>query len=89
MRGRKFSAEHKANLSVAMTGLKRGPHSNETKAKIATAHTGLKHSEDTKAKMSATRTGAKRGPLSKEHRSKLSKALKGRVPWNKLVAHAL
>lgn len=58
----------------------RGPHTEETKAKIAAAKRGRTHSPETKAKMSAMRRGRKigpRGPLSLEARAKVSAALKG------------
>jgi hypothetical protein len=46
---RQFSDEHKAKLRGPRR--LRGPHSNETKAKLRVAHLGKKHSNETKAKM--------------------------------------
>ena len=41
-KGKKFSEEHKKNISESKKGLKTGPHSEETKKKISEANKGRK-----------------------------------------------
>lgn len=57
----------------------RGPHSDETKAKMTKAQLGrtFKLSEETKAKISASH--ANRAPVSEETRKKMSEARKGKT----------
>lgn len=55
LKGRKFSDEHKLNLSLAKRG-KPGPrHSDETKRKMSAWQIGKKLSEETKRKISETK----------------------------------
>lgn len=49
--GRKFTNEHKKNISISSTGCKRGPMSTESKLKKSIALTGKTVSESTKEKM--------------------------------------
>jgi hypothetical protein len=84
------SKEARARMSAWQTGLKRGPLSDETRAKIGAANKGRPVSDDTRskrsflaknrtaehrAKISAANTGRK---LSAEHRAKLSAVRKGK-----------
>ena len=66
-------------MSMAKTGKKRGPHSAETRAKIARANTGYTHTEETREKMSTQRKGREVKP---GHREKLSRANIGMKRWN-------
>ena len=50
------------------------------RAKIGAAHKGMKHTLEARAKMSAHSRGQE---ISSETRLKISRALHGRVPWNK------
>lgn len=50
--GYKWSEEQRNNVSLLRRGVKRGPRTEETKAKLSIANTGKKHSEETKKKMS-------------------------------------
>jgi len=64
-RGCKFTAEHKAKLSLAKAGVPRGPRSDETRRKISKSHLGLKPSAETLEKMSQSKIGkavGKNGP---------------------------
>jgi len=65
--------EHKQKISIAKTGRKTGPLSEERKRKI---------SEANKGRISPMK-GVKRGPLSEETRKKISEANLGKIPWNK------
>lgn len=47
------SKEHNRKISEALTGKKRGPLAEETKAKISAAHTGTKKPESMRQRMSA------------------------------------
>ena len=71
---RTFSAEHRANLSEAQRGLKRGPHSDATKAKISAALRGRVRTAEHKAKLSAAKLGSK---ASDATRAKMSAASRG------------
>lgn len=51
--GRSPSLETRAAISAALLGRKRGPRSEDVKAKIAAGHRGKKASPETRAKMSA------------------------------------
>jgi hypothetical protein len=63
-KGKPLSEIHKKNVSIGMTGKKRGAMSDETKEKIRMAKIGKKLSNETKAKMSLSQT--KRRILEKE-----------------------
>lgn len=115
MLGHKFSEEAKKRMSIARTGEKRKPLSEEHKqklrerntgkimpddvrAKVAEAGRGRTHSGETKDKMSKAALGRKMTEAAKkklagrqisdETRKKISESRKGRVPWNKGVAHS-
>lgn len=65
--------EHRVKMSGAMKGVpqrKRGPMSDEHKAKISVANTGRKLTSETRTKMSAARMGKKYGPMSEENKAK-------------------
>lgn len=49
----------------------------EHKQKIAEAHKGFKHSEETKQRISKVKTGRKGTPHTEEHKKKLSENMKG------------
>lgn len=51
-KGTSLSESHKAKVSAAQKGKKRGPLSAETKAKMSVAHKGKSLSAETKAKIS-------------------------------------
>lgn len=54
-----------------------GPHSEETKAKIAVANTGKRHSPETRAKISRVQKGVPKAPRTPEHCRNLSLARRG------------
>jgi len=77
-RGRKFSLEHRAKLSIAAKMRKRSSHSPETRIKMsiaAKARQRNKLSPETRAKISAALAGRKK---SAEHLAKISIALRGK-----------
>ena len=79
-KGKKFTQEHRAKLSMAAQ--RRGPPSKETRAKMSASHVGRKLGPQTvehRAKMSASRMGKKLAPRTAEHRAKLSAA--GLADW--------
>lgn len=92
LRGKKHTSEAKAKMSAAMKGNQnsRGfKQSPETVLKRSIALKGNTNgrggkgkiiSSESRAKMSATHSGI---PLADTHRANISKALKGRIPWNK------
>ena len=55
--GKEKSIEHRQNLSVAKTGKKLKPHSEETKRKQSVAHLGKQFSNERKESMSKARQG--------------------------------
>jgi hypothetical protein len=65
LKGFKHSEEAKAKMGLVKIGKKRGPLSEETKAKLSLAKKGRKTSEETKVKMRLAHKG-KALPL--EHR---------------------
>lgn len=74
-----FSAEHRANMSKAMRGIKRSPEARENMARARIGNKnrlGIPHSPEVKARMSATRTGRK---LTKEQCEAKSKRLMGHI----------
>lgn len=75
-KGRVFSEETRAKMSAARKGIKRGPFSEEHKAKIAAAHKGKVKSPEHIAKIAASKTGKKRGPHSELHRQRQSASIK-------------
>jgi len=64
-------AEVTAKRSAAQTGIKKGPHSPETKAKISASNKGKKLSPETKAKLSQARKGKKGAPRTPEWLTKI------------------
>lgn len=74
--GRSPTAETRARMSASHRGIKRGPHSEERKAKIAAAHKGKVKSPEHLAALSASKTGKKRGPHSELHRQRQSASIK-------------
>jgi len=82
----KHTLEAKAKISKALTGRKKPPLSEETKAKISRAGKGKKRSDETKDRMSKSRKGFKHTEETKakmrgiiktdEHRANLSIAAK-------------
>jgi len=92
-KGKKFSAEHRRNISKALKGRKLSEEakrkmseshkglrrSEETKRKIGEAHKGKKLSEETKRKLSEYHKGLK---LSEKTRKKISEANRGEKHWN-------
>jgi len=71
-KGRKFTPEHRANLSEANMG-----NTNATGGK---GKKRVPMSEATKAKISRANKGKKKAPFSDSHKAKMSKAKKGK-PW--------
>lgn len=70
------SLEHRAKLSVALTGEKNPffgkKHSPESLAKMSASHAGVKLCPEHRAKIGAALAGKKQKPFSAEHRAKLS-----------------
>lgn len=78
-----FTSEHRAKISIALTGRKRKPFSEEHRAKMSAANVGRVVSEGTRAKMSAAKMGH---IVSEETRAKISAAVRGeRRPQAKLT----
>ena len=73
--GKKYSKEHRENISKALKGKKQNWSHN--------GMLGKEHSEETKRKMSLSHVGKKYKPMSEQGKKNLSNALKGRIPWNK------
>lgn len=77
------------NCTIGGEGLLGLRHTDETKRKIAIAHTGFRHTEKTKKKISDSKSGTNTGPsnymfgksLSEEARRKISEAAKSRTGW--------
>jgi len=69
--GKKFSPEHRANMSTAMRVRMASP---ETRAKLSEAGRGRRHSLESRAKMSIAFSGRKRAPAT---RAKISAAMRG------------
>ena len=65
---RTLTAEHKAKLSAALTGRRRGPWPAERKAKLSAALTGRKLTSEHKANIGAAGMGR---VLSAEHKAAL------------------
>ena len=72
--GRILSADHKDKMSIAHKDIKKGPHSDETRAKIGAGNKGKLCTDETKAKISAANKGR---ILSDETKAKLSTAKTG------------
>jgi LEM-3-like GIY-YIG domain/NUMOD3 motif len=70
--------EHRARISAALQGKKRGPPPTATRAKIGAANQGKKRSAEWRAQKSASMQGTKRKPHTPEARAKISAALVGR-----------
>lgn len=68
------SYEARAKMSIAQQGIRRGPMSEEHRAKIAAATRGKVRSPETREKIAAAHRGKL---LSEEHRAKLSKVRRG------------
>lgn len=69
--------EQREHMSRVKTGVKLGPPSKETVAKISKSNTGKTHSEETKAKISAK---AQEQWSNEENRRAQSERLKGKLP---------
>jgi hypothetical protein len=75
-KGQKHTPERCANISLAKTGRRVAPWSDQRRARTVAALTGKRHSEQAKAKMRAAKLGK---PLSPEACAKLSATRFGRV----------
>jgi hypothetical protein len=64
-------AEVTSKISAAHIGIKRGPHSPETKVKISAGNKGKKLSLETKAKLSQAKKGKKGAPRTPEWLAKI------------------
>lgn len=64
MRGRQFSAEHRAKIAATSAGR---VYSAETRAKVSMVQKGRPKSEETKARMRAAAAGRKCKPRTAEH----------------------
>jgi hypothetical protein len=89
-KGRIQTTESRLKMKVAQQNRPIRLQTEETKDKIGKAHKGKVVSKETRQKLSVTRKSKAntpgwniRPPCSKEKKEKLSKALKGRIPWNK------
>lgn len=71
---------------AARAAIKRGPLSDETKAKIGKANRGRKHTEETKARLREARSQQKMKPVSDETKLKISQSLKMRAELRALVS---
>ena len=69
-----LTESHRLKISASLTGKKRSPHSDETRAKMSSAHKGKTHSEEARSKISASNKGR---TVSEDTRAKRSAALKG------------
>ena len=78
-KGKKFTDEHKANITKGKLGKKRPPVTNETRQKISRANTGKTLSGDTIQKIKEKR---KNQIFTEETKKKLSESHKGNVPGN-------
>lgn len=83
IKGTKFSKESSMKKSIAMTGRKRKPHSEETKAKIKAARQSQimkPRTEESRAKTSAALKGNKNGTkISTEGREKIAAFNRGKI----------
>ena len=71
-----LTESHRLKISASLTGKKRSPHSDETRAKMSSAHKGKTHSVEARAKMSSAHKGKTH---SEEARAKMSSAHKGKT----------
>lgn len=78
-KGKKFSDEHRANITKSKLGKKRAPITNETRRKLSQSQMGRKHSEEHKEKVRQARLGTSR---STETKKKLSDSHIGKIPGN-------
>lgn len=77
--GKPISDEHKASISAKLTGTKRGPMSDETKAKMGAAVSAALKGKPKSAEHVARVAAANKGkPKSAETRAKISESLKRR-----------
>jgi len=72
--GRFVSDETRAKQRAAKLGIKRGPHSPETKAKMSAASKGKSKSESHRKALAAAKLGKKRKPIAEWHKQKLVEA---------------
>lgn len=93
LKGRKFSEQHKANLSLALRGRKGVPHTEAYKEKMSKFMCGRIVAEETKEKLRSANVGKKQSKqtiqkrsrsmtgkkFSEAHKANLSKALIGRT----------
>ena len=89
-KGRIQTTESRLKMSLAQQNRPIRLQTKETKEKIGKAHKGKVVSKETRQKLSETRKSKANTPgwnirpsCSEEKKEKLSKALKGRIPWNK------
>lgn len=75
MSGRNLSFEHRAALSAANMGKKRGPFTSEHRANLSASKIGKKHSDAARAAMSAAQIGNRH---SDETRAKMSATRTGK-----------
>lgn len=75
----KITGWMRRELSIARSararGVKRKPHSEETKAKMRAASLGRTKSPEHRAALAKAKRGTKRGPHSAEHRARLSESI--------------
>lgn len=76
--GLKWSAEVRERMGAPKRGVKRGPLSEELRAKLSAAHKGKRLSAGHRAKISEVQRGTTRGPPSKETRAKIAESNRGR-----------
>jgi len=76
-KGKVRSEETRRNISIAKTGIKRGPMCNETKLKIGKAQQGKVLTAEHKKNISIGGTGRYIGPMSDEHKKKLGDSQRG------------
>ncbi len=74
--GTPHTPETRKRLSELAMGRRRGPVSEETRAKLRAKSTGKRHTEESKLKMSQSKRGRK---MSDEIRQEMSRSRKGRI----------
>ncbi len=77
--GRTLTDVHKMKIGKALTGMKRGPHSEDHKRKLSKLNKGKSRGPmplKTREKLRAANSGKK---LSEDHKNKISKGLQGKV----------
>lgn len=77
-KGAKFSDIARKNISMAQIGLKRKPHTEETKAKMRAKHLGKKLTEEHKNKIRQIHIGRKHTAEARKNMSVATKKMVGR-----------